>query len=196
MFDQGFWGAIAVLVGIIFLVALVAGVRWLRNQRVVPESPEEAEELAHLPMTSLQRRAWWAFGLGLAFAVAIVALVAPNGVVEYSNDDSLRMTVVLLVMASIAVYLTMLGPTALRFGREDVDERDLKVMALAPTFQAGAMLVTVVAWTIYLTEEFRGVGIPTEYMYPLFGTVFLVFMLAHSAGILISYGFSRRHAQS
>jgi hypothetical protein len=162
---------------------------------VVSDSPEEAEELAHLPMTSLQRRAWWAFGLGLALAAAIVALIAPNGVVEYSNDDSLRITVVLLVLASIAVYLVMLVPTALRFGRDGVDERDLKVMALAPTFQAGAMLVTVVAWTIYLTEEFRGVGIPTEYMYPLFGTVFLVFMLAHSAGILISYGFSRRHAQ-
>ena len=53
----------------------------------------------------------------------------------------------------------------------------------------------MVAWAIYLTETFRDIGIPTEYMYPLFGSVFLVYMLAHSAGILIGYAFGRRHAQ-
>jgi len=196
VFAQALWSPIAVAVVVGLLVAIVLGVRWLRGQKVVPSSPEEAEEIAHLPMTSLQRRAWWALSLGLALAAAIVTVVATNGVVAYSSDDSLRTIVTVLFMASLGVYLVLLIPTAMRSMSGGDDERDQRVMATAPTFQAGAMMVTVVAWSIYLTEAFRDIGIPTEYMYPMFGSVFLVYMLAHSAGILIGYAFGRRHAQS
>jgi hypothetical protein len=178
MFDQGLWAPIAILVAVGFVVMAVVAIKWLRDQRVIPSSPEEEEDMAHLPMTTLQRRAWWALAFGL------------------SNDDSLRSVVVVLVFLSLAVYLGMLLPTALQVGRSGVDERDQKVLTTAPSVQAGAMMITTVAWTIYLTEEFRGIGIPTEYRYPLAGSVFLVFMLAHSVGILIGYWLSRRHAQS
>lgn len=196
MSDQGFWAPIAILVGVGFVVVAVIAVKWLRDQRIEPSSPEEADEMAHLPMTPLQRRAWWAFSIGFVLAVAIFALMAINGIEEYSADDTLRTIVTVLILVSLGVYVGMLVPTALRAGRADADERDLRVMATAPSIQAGAMLVTVFAWTIYLTERFRGEGIPTEYMYPLSWSVFLVFMLSHSAGILIGYWLSRRHAQS
>jgi hypothetical protein len=196
MFDQGLWAPIAILVAVGFVVMAVVAIKWLRDQRVIPSSPEEEEDMAHLPMTTLQRRAWWALAFGLALDIAIVVLIARVGVVAYSNDDSLRSVVVVLVFLSLAVYLGMLLPTALQVGRSGVDERDQKVLTTAPSVQAGAMMITTVAWTIYLTEEFRGIGIPTEYMYPLAGSVFLVFMLAHSVGILIGYWLSRRHAQS
>lgn len=195
MFGQSLWGPVAVLVALGIVVVVVLAVMWLRDHRVVPSSPEEAEEMAHLPMTSLQRRAWLAFSIQLAVATAIVVLVARVGVVEYSADDSLRSIVLVLVFMSLGVYLGMLVPAALRAARGDADERDEKVMANASSIQVGAMMITVFAWTIYLTEAFRGVGIPTEYMYPLSGSVFLVFMLAHSAGILVGYWFARRHAQ-
>lgn len=195
MFAQTLWVPITAVVALGFVVVAVIAVKWLGDHRIVPSSPEEAEEMAHLPMTSLQRRAWWAFSIQLALGIAIVVLVARVGVVEYSADDSLRSVVLVLAFLSVGVYLGMLMPAALRAARGDADERDEKVMANASSIQAGAMLVTVFAWAIYLTEVFRGIGIPTEYMYPLSGSVFLVFMLAHSAGILISYWFSHRHAQ-
>lgn len=196
MSGQSSWGPVVLLVTVGLLVGVVVTILWLRSRRYVALSPEEADELAHLPMTSLQRRAWWSFALGTAVVIAIVAIVAPSGVVEYSENDSLRTIVAVLVLAYMGVYLGMLVPTALKTGRGTTDERDLRVMATAPSIQAGAMLVTVVGWSIYLTEEFRGVGIPTEYMYPLFGSVFLVYMLSHAAGILIGYWFSRGYAQS
>jgi len=195
MFGQSLWGPVAVLVALGIVAVVVLAVMWFRDHRIVPSSPEEAEEMAHLPMTSLQRRAWWAFSIQLVLAIAIVVLVARVGVVEYSADDSLRSIVLVLVFMSLGVYLGMLVPAALRAARGDADERDEKVMANASSIQVGAMMITVFAWTIYLTEAFRGVGIPTEYMYPLSGSVFLVFMLAHSAGILVGYWFARRHAQ-
>lgn len=195
MFDQSPWGPIALLVIIGLLGVVIVAIWWFRSRRFVASTPEEAEEIAHLPMTSLQRRAWWAFGLGLAIVIAIVAVVAPDGVVEYSNNDSSRTIVVVLALVFLVVYLVMLVPTALRAGRGATDERDLRVMATAPSIQAGAMLVTVMAWTLYLTEEFRDVGVPTEYMYPIFGSVFLVYMLSHAAGILIGYWLSRGYAQ-
>ena len=195
MFAQSLWGPIAVLVALGFVVVAVIAIKLLRDHRIVPSTPEEAEEIAHLPMTSLQRRAWWSFSIQLALAVAIVVLVARVGVVEYSADDSLRLVVLVLAFLSLGVYLGMILPAAFRAVRGEADERDEKVMANASGVQVVAMMITVVAWTIYLTEAFRGVGIPTEYMYPLSGSVFLVFMLAHSAGILLGYWFSRRHAQ-
>ena len=195
MLAQSLWGPIAALVALGFVVVAVIAVKWLRDHRIVPSSPDEAEEMAHLPMTSLQRRAWWAFSVQLALAIAIVVLVGRVGVVEYSADDSLRSVVLVLVVLSLGVYLGMLLPAVLRATRGDADERDEKVMANASSIQAGAIMVAVVSWTIYLTEAFRGVGIPTEYMYPLSGSVFLVFMLAHPAGILFGYWISRRHAQ-
>ncbi len=195
MFAQGLWGSIAALVALGFVVAAVIAVKWSRDHRIVPSTPGEAEEMAHLPMTSLQRRAWWAFAIQLTLAVAIVVLVARVGVVEYSADDTLRSVVLVLTILSLGTYLGMLLPAALRAVRSDADERDEKILANASSIQAGAMMVTVFAWTIYLTEAFRGNGIPTEYMYPLSGSAFVVFMLAHPAGILIGYWFSSRHAQ-
>ena len=58
MFDQGLWAPIAVLVAVGFVVMAVVAIKWLRDQRVVPSSPEEEDEMAHLPLTTLQRREW------------------------------------------------------------------------------------------------------------------------------------------
>jgi hypothetical protein len=189
------WFPVAILVGVGLIVAMFLFVRTLLTTRIPATSPEEREELAHLPMTPLQKRAWVGLLIGLAMTTAIVVVIARVGPVAYFDDDDLRLVVLGLLMTTLASYLVVVVPTGLTaVSKGAPDERDERVLAIAPHIQVAAILVTVASWSAVLTEVYRGEGIPTGFMYLLFWSVFLAYMLAHSAGILFGYWFARDHA--
>jgi len=189
------WFPIAILVSVGLIVSVALFVRMLVTTRIPATSPEEREELAHLPMTPLQKRAWFGLLTGLAMTAAIVIVIARVGPVAYFDDDELRLVVLGLLMATLVSYLVVIVPTGPRAASKGaLDERDQRVLGIAPNIQAAAGLVTVALWSVALTEAYRGEGIPTGFMYLLFWSVFVAYMLAHSAGILFGYWFARDHA--
>jgi len=191
------WSPIAVTVTVLFLVSIVMLARNLKASRVVPATPEERAEFASLPMTPLQKRAWWGLAVGLAMALAATAVISIDGPVAYFDDDNLRLIVLAFIFGALASYLFVVVPVGLRErSRRELDERDQKVLTFAPNAQSVASLITVAGWSFALTELYRGTdGIPTGFMYLIFWTVFVVQAIAYSAGILLGYWFARSHGQ-
>jgi hypothetical protein len=191
------WSPIAVIVTVLFLASIVVFVRNLRKYRVAPASPEERAELASLPMTPLQKRAWWGLIVGLAMALAIVGVISIDGPVAYFDNDDLRLIVLVFIFGALASYLFVIVPLGWQEARHgSLDERDRKILMVAPNAQSVASLLTVVAWSIALTEAYRGEpGIPTGFMYLISWSVFVVQAIAYPAGVLLGYWFARSHGQ-
>jgi len=69
-----------------------------------------------------------------------------------------------------------------------VDERDKMILDRAPRIQWLAVVFTLVAWVIALSEVYQSTGlIPAVYLYVIFMSVLIVSTLAQSLGILIGY---------
>jgi hypothetical protein len=69
-----------------------------------------------------------------------------------------------------------------------VDERDRLIMAKAPRVQWLAVIFTLVAWVIALTESYHDAGqIPVIFLYLIFMSILIVSSVAQSVGILIGY---------
>lgn len=193
---SSFWFPLAAAVAALFVVALVVAIVSLARSRVRPSSPEEREDLAHLPLTPFQKRAWWSLAITVAMVTGCVVVIARHGPVAYFDDAGGRTLVIVFVMVAMISHLVVVVPAGLRArsGRGS-DERDRSVLASAPMLQAAACLVTTAAWAIALTEGYRGAGIPTGFMALVFWSVFLAQILAHSGGILLGYHLERNHAQ-
>jgi hypothetical protein len=72
---------------------------------------------------------------------------------------------------------------------KQIDERDRLIIAKAPRVQYLAVLFSLVAWTIVLTEAFRDQGqVPIIYLTLIMISTLIISTIAQSAGILIGYG--------
>ena len=173
---------IAVLVAVLFVVAIVQVAKSLRAERL----PAGAEPV---PATGLQRAALW--GVAAVAAVVGVAtwLLVTHGPETVMADDRLRLQFTGVVLAGVALFavLAVLVPSTL-MRRKSLDERDLAVLSRAPMFQGVLVLLTVAAWTIGLQESFRGTpGVPTSYLHLIFWSCLAANMLAWPLGILAGY---------
>jgi len=185
---------IAIAIVALGAIALIAAIKlWPKG---APLSAEERRELAAGPKPLLQKRAILGLLIILATLAATFGIVSNVGAQTYYDDDTIRLTVVAIFIAGMILY-TLVVPVSLLSMRSKgtLDELDQKVLTRAPSFQSAAMLLAYAAWSIYLTETFRGVGgIPSVYLFLIFGTLVLVNLLAHAGGILIGYWMSARHA--
>ena len=69
-----------------------------------------------------------------------------------------------------------------------VDERDKLIMSRSPQIQLLAVIFSLVAWVIVLTELYRDTGqIPVVFLTLIFISTLIVSTLAQSLGILIGY---------
>ena len=142
-------------------------------------------------MAPLQKRAWYALVLGVAFTIAIVAVfIIKGGVTAYSEDQGMRLIVAILFVGFLALYGIVLFTT--RPGRGQVkvvmDERDSAVVRRALYVQLWAVILSLVVWAIALTEIYWDQGhIPVIFPYLIFGSALIVNALAQAVGILIGY---------
>jgi hypothetical protein len=141
-------------------------------------------------MAPLQKRALVSLGLGLVWTVILVVLfVARGGVEGFTTDTTTRILLSVLFVA-LLMFSAFLGvPWKARSGRGvDVDERDLEILRRAPRVQLTAMMLTLAAWVIGLTEYYWAQGsIPIMWPYLMMLTTILASTLAQSAGVLIGY---------
>jgi len=189
---------VTVLGGVVALgaIALYSAYRvWLRRDRM---TPEERHELAATPMPKLQKRALLSTAIGLITLGVLSAILTTYGAAEYWDNDDLRLTVVAIFIAGLASHVGLLTAMVSPLWSEEseLDERDRWVLATAPAVQTGLVLLTLAAWHTSLAMRFHDQGVPTVYLYLIFGTVVLVSLIGHSAGIVVGYWMGSRFGQS
>ena len=144
-------------------------------------------------MAPLQKRAWWGLAIGVLWAAAIaVVFITKGGVTAFNEDASFRLLIDALYVGWLVVYaLLMKSLLSLRRSGKDkvaVDERDRAILDRAPLIQLWAVIISLVAWTIGLTEIYHRDGqVPVTYMYLIFFSSIVIGTVSQSLGILIGY---------
>jgi len=138
-------------------------------------------------MAPLQKRAWYSLVIGVVLAIALIAVFIVKGdVATFDEDLGFRMIVSALwigvpLVALITMKLTLRKP-------EQVDERDKLIMERAPKVQFWAVLFSLIAWVIVLTEVFWNQGqVPVIYLTLIMISTLIISTIAQSSGILIGY---------
>jgi hypothetical protein len=142
-------------------------------------------------MAPLQKRALGSLLPGLVLtAVSIVLFVSWGGVQSFASNSASRLILSALFVAMLLAAGMLLNvPRRARNGlKVEVDERDFAIMRRAPQVQLPAVILTLAAWVIGLTEYYWGVGvIPVMWPYLMMWSVLIASTLAQSLGVLIGY---------
>jgi len=141
-------------------------------------------------MAPLQKRAWLGLGIGVAMSVAILAIFITKGATSWNEDQGMRLIVYALFIVGVVLYGIVLFLTRRKPGQPEVimDERDRVIMSRAPMVQLWAVVVSLVIWTIALTEVYWDQGeIPIVFPQLMFFSILIVNVLAQAIGILIGY---------
>ena len=138
-------------------------------------------------MAPLQKRAWYGLVVGVVWVIAIVMVfIVKGGVSTYSEDTGFRLIMAGLLIGGLLAYLILMNLTLRKPGQ--VDERDKLIMRRAPVVQLWAVIFSLVAWMIALTESYWDEGqIPVIFPYLILLSTLIVSTLAQSLGILIGY---------
>jgi len=138
-------------------------------------------------MAPLQKRALYSLAIGLLLAIAlIVVFIAKGDVTTFDEDLGFRLIVYALWVGVPLAYLIVVNLTLRK--PEQVDERDKMIMGRAPRVQWLAVIFSLAAWVIVLTELYWDQGqIPVIFLTLIFISTLIVSTLALSLGILIGY---------
>jgi len=149
-------------------------------------------------MTPQQKRAWYGLAIGIIWTLAMVALFVIKGATALDEDTGMRFTAYAMFAAGVLAYVAMLYVTGWRMRREGVimDERDRLILRKVPVYQMGAVLVTLAAWSIILTEVYHEEGqVPVVFPTLMFFSAIIVNIVFASAGTLIAYWSDEQHGQ-
>ena len=138
-------------------------------------------------MAPLQKRALYSLVIGVVFAIALIVIfIAKGDVTTFDEDLGFRLIVYALWIGVPLAYLIVVNLTLRRPGQ--VDERDRLIMERAPRIQFLAVLFSLIAWVIVLTEVFSDQGqVPVIYLTLIMISTLIVGTIAQSLGILIGY---------
>ena len=137
-------------------------------------------------MAPLQKRAVYGLIFGIAWAIAIVAVfILKGGAAAFDTDQTFRLTMDGIWVGGLIVYLVLFYPILRKPNL--VDERDRLIYDRSPRIQWLAVIFTLVAWVIGLSEGFRSQGVPTVFLYVMFFTILCVSAIAQCVGILVGY---------
>src|SRR5512136_2128334 len=137
-------------------------------------------------MAPLQKRAFYGLVFGIVWAIAIVAVFTlKGGTTAFGKDQTFRLIMDGIWVGGLIVYLVLFYPLVRKANL--VDERDKLIYDRSPRVQWLAVIFTLVAWVIGLTEGFRGQGVPNVYLYLMFFTILCVSSIAGCIGILVGY---------
>jgi len=138
-------------------------------------------------MAPLQKRAWWGLATGLIFAAAfLLVFIFKGGIKTFDEDQGFRIIIDVLWVGGLIANLVIVNLAFRKPGL--VDERDRLIIDRAPRIQWLAVVFSLVAWMITLSEVYQDTGqIPVVFLYVIFMSILIVSTLAQSAGILIGY---------
>ena len=113
-------------------------------------------------MAPLQKRALYSFIIGLVLAIALVVVFVTRDINTFDTDLGFRLIVYALWIGVPLAYLITVNLTLRK--SEQIDERDRLIMERAPQIQFLAILFSLAAWVIALTEAYSNQGqVPVKY---------------------------------
>ena len=138
-------------------------------------------------MAPLQKRALYSLVIGLVFAIAlIVVFIAKGDVTTFDEDPGFRLIVYALWIGVPLAYLIVVNLTLRK--PDQVDERDRLIMGRAPRVQLLAVIFSLLAWVIVLTEIYWDQRqVPVIFLTLIIISTLIISTLAQSLGILIGY---------
>jgi hypothetical protein len=138
-------------------------------------------------MAPLQKRALYSFVIGLIITIAVtVFLVMRGGITAFDTDLNLRLALYAAVVGVPLVYLILVSITLRKPAQ--FDERDRLILERSTRAQWLAVIFSLVAWTISLSEIYRGTGqIPVVFLNLIFFSTLIISILAQSLGIMLGY---------
>ena len=144
-------------------------------------------------MAPVQKRAWINLVIVLVLASVIIPIMVAS-ITSAKGDDTIffdsglgfRLFVYAVWVGVFLEYLKVVNLTLRKPGQ--VDERDKLIMGRAPRVQFLAVLFSLIAWVIVLTEVFGDQGqVPVNYITLIMISTIIISSLAQSLGILIGY---------
>ncbi len=138
-------------------------------------------------MAPLQKRALYAVIIGLALAIALlVVFISKGDVTALDEDEGFRYIVYGLWIGVPVVYLILVNLTLRK--PTQIDERDRLIMERASKTQLIAVLISLAAWMIVLTEIYWAQRqVPLVFLTLILISSLIVSTLAQSTGIIIGY---------
>jgi len=138
-------------------------------------------------MAPLQKRALYSFVIGLVLTIVlIVVLVAQGDITAFERDLKLRLVMYAVLIGVPLIYLILVNLTLRK--PTQLDERDRRIIERSSWAQWLAVIFTLVAWTIALTEIYRDQGqVPIAFLKLIFMSTLIIGTLAQSLGILVGY---------
>jgi uncharacterized membrane protein len=138
-------------------------------------------------MAPLQKRALYSLVIGLVLTIIlIVVLVAQGDIAVFDSNQNLRL-VMYVVFIGVPLINLILMDVSLRKPTQ-LDERDRLIMGKSVRTQWLAIIFSLVAWTITLTEIYRNEGqVPIAFLNLIFVSILIISTLAQSLGILLGY---------
>jgi uncharacterized membrane protein len=138
-------------------------------------------------MAPLQKRALCSFVIGLVLTIVlIVVLVAQGDITAFDRDPNLRLIMYAVLIGVPLIYLILVNLTLRK--PTQVDERDRLIIERSSKAQWLAVIFSLVAWTITLTEIYRDQGqVPIAFLNLIFMSTLIISALAQSLGILLGY---------
>ena len=115
-----------------------------------------------------------------------MVIIVKGDVTTFDEDLGFRLIVYALWVGVPLAYLIVVNLTPRKPGQ--VDERDRLIMGRAPNVQLLAVIFSLVAWVIVLTEVYWDQGqVPVIYLTLIMISTLIVSTIAQSLGILIGY---------
>ena len=137
-------------------------------------------------MAPLQKRALYGLIFGIVWIIAMtLVFILKGGAAAFDTDQTFRLIMDGIWIGGLIVYLVLLYPVIKK--PTQVDERDKLILDRSPRVQWLAVIFTLVAWVIGLTEGYHSQGIPPVFMYLMFFSILIVSSIAQCIGILIGY---------
>jgi uncharacterized membrane protein len=138
-------------------------------------------------MAPLQKRALLSLIGGSIVTLALITMMIIQGnVTAFASDQGSRLFMYIALIGVPLIYLLLVNPVLRKPGL--ADERDRVIMDRSSRAQFLAIIFSLAAWTIALTEIYRDRGeIPTAFLNLIFMSILIIGVLAQSLGILLGY---------
>ena len=145
-------------------------------------------------MAPLQKRALYGLLFGLVWAASMGAvLVIKGGASAFDKDQGFRLIVDGMWVGGLVLYWVLFATIMRRRGQ--FDERDRIIMDRSVKAQWVAVILSLAAWLVGLSEAYRVEGqVPIVFLYLMFIYTLVASAVAQCAGILIGYWTMDRHA--
>ena len=138
-------------------------------------------------MAPLQKRALLSLLIGLVFTIALVVVLLLEGdVTAFNRDETLRWITYAALIGVPLTYLILIDLTLRKPTR--LDERDRLIILKSGRVQWLAVIFSLAAWMITLTEIYREPRqVPVVFLTLIMISTLIISILAQSLGILLGY---------